>query len=88
MAVAHRAYETRDVQLASGLTLRCHEWPGEGPTVILLHGSSGYGLMWQGVADHLDAATATAGSRTGSTRRTSTRRTCTNWCRRWIWGRW
>lgn len=49
----HRPYESKDVQLQSGHTLRYYEWPGEGPTVVLLHGSSGYGLMWQGVADHL-----------------------------------
>lgn len=49
----HRRYDSKDVELPSGVKLRYYEWPGEGPTVILLHGSSGYGLMWQGVADSL-----------------------------------
>lgn len=53
MAAPSRPYETKTVRLAAGHSLRYHEWPGPGPAVILLHGSSGYGLMWQGVADAL-----------------------------------
>jgi 2-(acetamidomethylene)succinate hydrolase len=48
-----RKYETRDVTLASGSRLRYYEWPGEGPKLILLHGSSGYGLMFEWTANFL-----------------------------------
>jgi 2-(acetamidomethylene)succinate hydrolase len=48
-----RAYETKDVTLAAGHKLRYYEWPGEGPNLILLHGSSGYGLMFEWTANFL-----------------------------------
>lgn len=49
----HRPYETKDVTLAAGHRLRYYEWPGEGPNLILLHGSSGYGLMFEWTANFL-----------------------------------
>jgi 2-(acetamidomethylene)succinate hydrolase len=49
----HRPYESRDVRLAAGHRLRYYEWPGEGPNLILLHGSSGYGLMFEWTANYL-----------------------------------
>ena len=49
----HRPYETKDVTLAAGHRLRYYEWPGEGPNLILLHGSSGYGLMFEWTANYL-----------------------------------
>ena len=48
-----RPYETKDVTLAAGHKLRYYEWPGEGPNLILLHGSSGYGLMFEWTANFL-----------------------------------
>jgi pimeloyl-ACP methyl ester carboxylesterase len=41
------------VTLAAGHTLRYYEWQGDGPTLILLHGSAGYGLMFEWVANYL-----------------------------------
>jgi pimeloyl-ACP methyl ester carboxylesterase len=49
----HRSYETKEVTLAAGHRLRYYEWPGEGPNLILLHGSSGYGLMFEWTANYL-----------------------------------
>src|SRR3954463_3848893 len=49
----HRPYESRDVRLAAGHRLRYYEWPGKGPNLILLHGSSGYGLMFEWTGDFL-----------------------------------
>jgi pimeloyl-ACP methyl ester carboxylesterase len=49
----HRPYETKDVTLAAGHRLHYYEWPGEGPNLILLHGSSGYGLMFEWTANYL-----------------------------------
>src|SRR6476659_6477952 len=48
----HRPYETKDVTLAAGHRLRYYEWPGGGPNLILLHGSSGYGLMFEWTANY------------------------------------
>jgi pimeloyl-ACP methyl ester carboxylesterase len=48
-----RPHEAKDVTLAAGHTLRYHEWPGEGPNLILLHGSAGYGLMFEWAASYL-----------------------------------
>src|SRR3954464_2211730 len=53
MPGVHRPYETKDVTLAAGHRLRYYEWPGEGPNLILLHGSSGYGLMFEWTANFL-----------------------------------
>ncbi|WP_313802190.1 alpha/beta hydrolase [Sphingobium sp.] len=41
------------IDLGNGAQLFCHEWPGEGPTLILLHPSGGYGFMWEWVAEAL-----------------------------------
>lgn len=43
----------RDIDLSTGLRMRYYEWRGEGPTLILLHTSSGYGRMWDYLASHL-----------------------------------
>jgi pimeloyl-ACP methyl ester carboxylesterase len=51
--MATRRYETHDVLLAAGHRLRYYEWPGEGPNLILLHGSGSYALQWEWVAEHL-----------------------------------
>jgi 2-(acetamidomethylene)succinate hydrolase len=48
-----RAFEEKDVTLSNGLTLHYYEWPGHGPTLVLLHPSSGYGRMWEWTVDHL-----------------------------------
>jgi 2-(acetamidomethylene)succinate hydrolase len=48
-----RRYESNDVCLASGHSLRYYEWGNSGPNLILLHGSSGYGLMWEWTANDL-----------------------------------
>lgn len=53
MVQTERKYESRDVTLASGHRLRYYEWGNSGPNVILLHGSSGYGLMWEWTANSL-----------------------------------
>jgi 2-(acetamidomethylene)succinate hydrolase len=53
MADRTREFQTRDVTLANGLKLRYYEWPGSGPTLVLLHPSSGYGRMWEWTADAL-----------------------------------
>src|SRR5579871_1716875 len=53
MAENSRPYETKDVTLAAGHRLRYYEWGGSGPNLILLHGSSGYGLMWEWTANYL-----------------------------------
>jgi 2-(acetamidomethylene)succinate hydrolase len=54
--MATRPYQTHDVHLPAGHTLRVYEWPGTGPSLalLLLHGSGSYGLQWEWVADHLD----------------------------------
>lgn len=53
MVQTGRKFESGDVTLASGHRLRYYEWGRPGPTVILLHGSSGYGLMWEWTAEQL-----------------------------------
>jgi pimeloyl-ACP methyl ester carboxylesterase len=51
--MATRPYQVHDVTLPAGHKLRYYEWPGAGPSLVLLHGSSSYGLQWEWVADHL-----------------------------------
>jgi pimeloyl-ACP methyl ester carboxylesterase len=51
--MATRPYQVHDVTLPAGHSLRYYEWPGTGPNLVLLHGSSSYGLQWEWVADHL-----------------------------------
>ena len=41
------------VTLANGLNMCYYEWPGTGPTLVLLHPSSGYGRMWDMTAGFL-----------------------------------
>jgi pimeloyl-ACP methyl ester carboxylesterase len=41
---------TREVTLSNGLRMRYYEWPGDGPNLVFLHPSSGYGRMWDGTA--------------------------------------
>jgi 2-(acetamidomethylene)succinate hydrolase len=48
-----RQYEAHDVTLLAGHSLRYYEWSGSGTNLVLLHGSSSYGLQWEWVADHL-----------------------------------
>ncbi len=50
MVQMRQRYESQDVTLASGHRLRYYEWGSSGPNLILLHGSSGYGLMWEWAA--------------------------------------
>jgi 2-(acetamidomethylene)succinate hydrolase len=51
--MATRPYQAHDVRLPAGHSLRYYEWAGSGTNLVLLHGSSSYGLQWQWVADHL-----------------------------------
>ncbi|MBV9595892.1 MAG: alpha/beta hydrolase [Chloroflexi bacterium] len=51
--MAIRPYQAHDVTLPAGHNLRYYEWPGSGPNLVLLHGSSSYGLQWEWVADNL-----------------------------------
>ena len=44
---------SKDVTLSNGLNMRYYQWPGEGPNLIFLHPSSGYGRMWDQTAPHL-----------------------------------
>jgi 2-(acetamidomethylene)succinate hydrolase len=53
MVQLERRYLSKEVTLASGHRLRYYEWGSTGPNLILLHGSSGYGLMWEWTAGHL-----------------------------------
>ena len=53
MAEHARAFREKDVTLSNGLKLHYYEWPGDGPTLVLLHPSSGYGRMWEWTADQL-----------------------------------
>ena len=53
MASQVRAFEEKDVTLANGLKVHYYEWAGAGPTLVLLHPSSGYGRMWEWTVDKL-----------------------------------
>jgi pimeloyl-ACP methyl ester carboxylesterase len=53
MSEQPRGFEEKDVTLANGLKLHYYEWPGSGPTLVLLHPSSGYGRMWEWTVDRL-----------------------------------
>jgi pimeloyl-ACP methyl ester carboxylesterase len=46
----------KTVTLTNGLTLHYYEWPGQGPDLVLLHPSSGYGRMWEETARALGSA--------------------------------
>ncbi len=45
---------SRDITLGNGLGMRYYEWPGDGPVLVCLHPSSGYGRMWDAMAGVLD----------------------------------
>jgi 2-(acetamidomethylene)succinate hydrolase len=51
--MATRPYQTHDVRLPAGHSLRYYEWAGSGTNLVLLHGSGSYGLQWEWVADNL-----------------------------------
>lgn len=53
--MAQRSTEplTKNVTLSNGLKMRYYEWPGNGPALIFLHPSSGYGRMWDFTARRL-----------------------------------
>ncbi|MBB4858625.1 pimeloyl-ACP methyl ester carboxylesterase [Novosphingobium chloroacetimidivorans] len=42
------------VVLPNGVEMKYHEWAGEGPTILFLHPSTGYGRMWEWTVDALD----------------------------------
>ena len=44
---------SRDITLGNGLGMRYYEWPGDGPVLVCLHPSSGYGRMWDAMAGAL-----------------------------------
>lgn len=37
----------KDIDLSTGIRMHYFEWQGDGPTLIFLHPSSGYGRMWE-----------------------------------------
>src|SRR4029077_8681081 len=45
--------EDKNVTLSNGLKLHYYEWPGQGPTLVFLHPSSGYGRLWGCMFDQL-----------------------------------
>src|SRR5262249_12919986 len=53
MAVTPRPFQEKNVTLPNGLRVHYYEWAGPGPTLVLLHPSSGYGRMWEWTADAL-----------------------------------
>src|SRR5262245_40115932 len=53
MAHAPRHFQDKDVTLPGGLKIHYYEWAGPGPDLVLLHPSSGYGRMWEWLADAL-----------------------------------
>lgn len=46
-----RAITESAVKLPNGLGMHYHEWPGQGPILILLHPSLGYGRIWEWMAE-------------------------------------
>lgn len=43
----------KNVTLPNGLLVHYYEWPGNGPALVFLHPSSGYGRIWEWTAVHL-----------------------------------
>jgi 2-(acetamidomethylene)succinate hydrolase len=41
------------VKLSNGLSMHYYEWPGHGPKLLLLHPTTGYGRIWEWLADAL-----------------------------------
>jgi pimeloyl-ACP methyl ester carboxylesterase len=48
--------QAHDITLSAGLDIHYFHRSGTGPTLIFLHPSSGYGMMWQETTAHLPAA--------------------------------
>ena len=44
----------KDITLTNGLRIRYYEWPGDGPGLVCLHPSGGYGRMWDGMAGAIE----------------------------------
>lgn len=42
-----RKMQSGTVELSNRLSTHYYEWPGEGPKIIFLHPSTGYGRMWE-----------------------------------------
>ncbi|WP_372731527.1 alpha/beta fold hydrolase [Novosphingobium sp.] len=42
-----------NVELPNGLEMHYYEWPGTGPKLLLLHPTTGYGRIWEWLADAL-----------------------------------
>lgn len=53
MIEQHRDVQERHVTLRNGLKVHYYEWPGPGSNLVLLHPSSGYGRMWEWIANAL-----------------------------------
>ena len=45
---------TNDITLSNGLGMRYYEWAGNGPNLVFIHPSGGYGRMWDFVARRLN----------------------------------
>lgn len=48
-----REVHERTIELSNGLVTHYYEWPGEGPTLLLLHPTTGYGRIWEWLAEAL-----------------------------------
>lgn len=46
-----REFVEKDVVLSNGLAVHYHEWPGNGPAMVLLHPTCGYGRIWEWLVD-------------------------------------
>ena len=45
--------QEKTVTLQNGVGMHYYEWPGDGPNLVFLHPSSGYGRMWEWTAEQL-----------------------------------
>jgi pimeloyl-ACP methyl ester carboxylesterase len=48
-----RPIASKDVALSDSFRMRYYEWPGEGPNLVFLHPSTGYGRMWEPTVEGL-----------------------------------
>lgn len=48
-----REMHEKIVELPNGLATHYYEWPGKGPTLLLLHPTTGYGRIWEWLAEAL-----------------------------------
>jgi len=48
-----REMQEKTVSLPNGLATHYYEWPGSGPKLLLLHPTTGYGRIWEWLADAL-----------------------------------